>query len=207
MKRKRIVPKAHSPEEQEHVDLAYLTILLWQCDSFVNAMVRLNTSLSKADFFRRSTDYDEVFADVQSVITFAANVGKMLWPDPKPRMADIAKARAGRLQQLVGIRNDKALEDRRIRDDFEHIDERIDLWTQRQPANLVIHFVTDDDAMAVGNPTDYFTRLNRKTLVASMLLHRVNLQELSDSVIKVRAAAIRVIQDIEARRQQPAPQP
>ena len=106
-------PKAHSPAVQEHVDHVYLLTLDWQCNAFIRAIERVNESIDKYNAAKNDDTREQVFSDAQSAIMFAANIGKMLWPEkPKRKTRAIAKPRGVRMRSLTGITTDgKALQE------------------------------------------------------------------------------------------------
>jgi hypothetical protein len=67
-----------------------------------------------------------VFDHIRLGLQMAANVSRLFWP---PRNAD----RGAYLRAITGIADDHGLSDRTLRNHIEHIDERLDEWTETSP--------------------------------------------------------------------------
>ena len=68
-------------------------------------------------------DQIDILSSIQMILISAGNVSKILWP---PRRA--SAARGATLRALLGIDDNNPLSDRRLRNHFEHYDERIEHW-------------------------------------------------------------------------------
>jgi len=71
-------------------------------------------------------DEIEVWASIQSILVAAGNVSKILWPSRKS-----FAARGETLRRLLNVDNDNLLSDRKFRNHFEHYDERIEDWFEK----------------------------------------------------------------------------
>lgn len=67
-------------------------------------------------------DQIEVWSSIQSILVAAGNVSKILWPNKK------YKSRGERLRQMLNVKADNLLSNRKFRNHFEHYDERIEEW-------------------------------------------------------------------------------
>jgi len=90
-------------------------------------------ALFAADQFMRSLqqlDQDSFWPAVQSFLVAAANVSKLLWPgrNRDPKKTQYAEARGRELRQFLDVTELSPLSSRKLRDHFEHFDERIDTW-------------------------------------------------------------------------------
>jgi hypothetical protein len=65
-------------------------------------------------------DHIEVWCAIQSVLVAAGNVSKILWPHKK------CAARGEYLRKLLNVDKSNLLSDRKLRNHFEHYDERIE---------------------------------------------------------------------------------
>ncbi|MEO3408520.1 hypothetical protein AAFN85_31690 [Mucilaginibacter sp. CAU 1740] len=65
-------------------------------------------------------DNIETWCSIQSILVSVGNVSKILWPNEK------YKTRGEKLRQLLKVKNDNALSNRKFRNHFEHYDERIE---------------------------------------------------------------------------------
>lgn len=71
-------------------------------------------------------DQVEVWCSIQSILVAAGNVSKILWPSQR------YKGRGERLRQLLNVKEDNLLSNRKFRNHFEHYDERIEDWFNTQ---------------------------------------------------------------------------
>ena len=68
----------------------------------------------------------EIWVSIQSILVAAANVSKILWPSRK-----LSEARGETLRKLLNIDERNLLSDRKFRNHFEHYDERIEDWFEK----------------------------------------------------------------------------
>lgn len=71
----------------------------------------------------QDSDELEVWSAIQSILVAAGNVSKILWPSRKS-----SSARGQVLRKLLNVDDQNLLSDRKIRNHFEHYDERIEDW-------------------------------------------------------------------------------
>jgi hypothetical protein len=72
---------------------------------------------------RSAIDHVEIWANVQSLLVAAGITSRLLWP-----AAEKSRARGRSLREMLRVADDSPLVSRRIRDSFEHFDERLDAW-------------------------------------------------------------------------------
>ena len=70
-------------------------------------------------------DHIEVWCAIQSILAAAGNVSKILWPQKK------YAARGEYLRKLLNVDKSNLLSDRKFRNHFEHYDERIEVWFEK----------------------------------------------------------------------------
>ena len=88
---------------------------------------------------------------VQSILVFSGNVSKLFWP-PDPKY----KARATELRASLGIENDNVLNDRKLRNCFEHFDEHLEEWLrQNEGRGLVDHCIANRKVLVSIKPEIY----------------------------------------------------
>ncbi|NTV60068.1 MAG: hypothetical protein HGA77_02035 [Chlorobiaceae bacterium] len=68
----------------------------------------------------------EIWSAIQSILVAAANVSKILWPQRKT-----SAARGKILRTLLSVDDRNLLSDRNLRNHFEHYDERIETWFEK----------------------------------------------------------------------------
>jgi hypothetical protein len=82
---------------------------------------------------------------VDGFLMATGEISKAFWP-PNPKdesMGEAAKLRGKELRRILGVTNNSPLYDRRLRDHFEHFDERLDIWFFSSPH----HNIVDDNIM------------------------------------------------------------
>jgi hypothetical protein len=178
--------------KEDLIDRVYLQMLLWQCEA---CFVALHRARGESDSARRSADIErapnyfanqQAFSDFQCALAFAANVGKMLWPPGKG-------ARKERLRRLLGdVGGESSLRaaTAKIRNHFEHLDERIDSWSaSSNGGSVLIHSLTDEtfDIPA----SNLFNRYDPETETFWMLGDSIDLVELELSLKRIRDIAVR----------------
>jgi len=106
-------------------------LFLWQvqtqCDFFFRATEQINVAmgtLSKAiGGENASADTIGLFAGIQASLTAAANISKALWGQAGKR-SDERKI----LRDRIGVLDDSPLRPSKMRDHFDHYDERLQRW-------------------------------------------------------------------------------
>src|SRR2546428_224252 len=86
--------------------------VVWQCKFVRFAADDVEASLA-------ADDRDRCWFALLGLLTAAANISKLLWGS-HPRRAD--------LRALLGVEDDSPLRVRKLRNDLEHFDERLDEW-------------------------------------------------------------------------------
>lgn len=81
----------------------------------------------------KARDVSHVFCGVQNLLSAAATAARALWGQTND--AAVAKARAP-LRAGIGVADDSPLRSVRMRNNFEHIDERIDHWWRTDPDHI-----------------------------------------------------------------------
>lgn len=78
-------------------------------------------------------DNVEVWCSIQSILVAAGNVSKVLWPSDKKY-----KMRGERLRQILKVKDENILSDRKFRNHFEHYDSRIEEYFSKQSQGVYI---------------------------------------------------------------------
>ncbi len=81
----------------------------------------------------------KIWSKVQASLAIASVISKILWPQPAPRRDVIDKyaiQRALRLRIFLKLQGSRSLLPLNVRNAFEHIDEKIDLWLPKQPRDI-----------------------------------------------------------------------
>lgn len=99
---------------------------------FISEIVQQTKIANRAaERLQAATDPDhfdglEIWVSIQSILVAAGNVSKILWPSWKP-----SEVRGEMLRMLLNIDESNLLSDRKFRNHFEHYDERIEDWFEK----------------------------------------------------------------------------
>ena len=173
-------------------------MLLWQCEACLTALQsgRAESTAARRRYDVRGTavfvDHQQAFSEFQSALTFAANVSKMLWPRfLRPSEVAPARKRAKRLRYILGIqRRDPVLYDvPTIRNNFEHLDTRLDAWAARTALGAIGIHALASERILQADKGDRFTRYNPDLDKFLMLDDKISLANLETSITRVWNAA------------------
>jgi hypothetical protein len=98
--------------------------VLSQCNFFLIAAQDYDAWRARSEL-TASTDLGPVWFGIQSMVTAAANISKALWGQGG-KLAEQRKV----LRDSIGVDESSPLNDLRMRNHFEHFDERLDRWWQ-----------------------------------------------------------------------------
>jgi hypothetical protein len=201
MARKRPPPDAR----QARIDQGYIVMLLWQCEACLTALQRgraESTAARRRYDVRGSAvfvDHQQAFTEFQSALTFAANVSKMLWPRfLRPYEKATAMKRARRLRYILSIKKRDGVLYRvpTIRNNFEHLDTRLDIWAARTISGTIgIHALASDKVLKADRG-DRFTRYNPERDAFLMLEDKIDLAKLEASITRVWQSSAHMFRSI-----------
>jgi hypothetical protein len=168
----------------------YVGEIEFQCSLAIQAWNELKALDLEADQI-------QVWMLVQSMLIACANVSKLLW-------SDIDEGQRGaQLRCLLDVGEGSALASRRLRNEFEHFDERLDRWAKRSPGQRS-GFVDRSVEVAGkpvarilsvnGEPIDCFRRLEHDWTV-SCLGRSMRLDRLALESTALREQARRLLSD------------
>jgi len=99
------------------------------CDEIVLQVKIARRANERLAVTKDNFDQVEVWCSIQSILVAAGNISKILLPPDKKY-----KLRGDRLRQMLEVKDDCVLLDRRFRNNFfEHYDSRIDEWFEKHP--------------------------------------------------------------------------
>ena len=121
----------------------YLEQAKEECDRSFAAIKELNAAIA-------SKGETDPFGPAQALIHHAAAVSRMFWPpgsrDKHARQRSQRRGEA--LRKAIGITKEHPVQNRALRDHFEHFDERLDDWAERSKnRNIVKHLVGPRNAI------------------------------------------------------------
>ena len=98
------------------------------CSEIVLQIKIANRANERLQSCKTNSDNIEVWCSIQSILVAAANISKILNPSEKKY-----KPRGQRLRQMLNIKNDFLILDRKFRNSFfEHYDSRIEEWYENK---------------------------------------------------------------------------
>lgn len=113
----------------------------------LDEVVRLAGIVDRSEPNMERRENSSVFVQIRLALHYAASVCRVFWPTDRA-----ARARGRRLRQLATLPDEgHPLDDRRLRNHIEHLDERLDRWTRESPRPFlqlewVIHDNWPDEA-------------------------------------------------------------
>lgn len=111
----------------------YLRQVAQECEYCFEAISRMNAILSRSvegDFFREALD----------LVHHAAAVSRIFWPPggSNKQKRQRAMRRGQFLRDSLGLQSGHPIQDRTLRDHFEHFDERLDAWAEESPNRNIV---------------------------------------------------------------------
>lgn len=100
------------------LDKEQMRLYLWEIEEQCRYALK---AWKQIQFPETDTD-NEPWCSIQSFLVAAANISKFLWPVSK------AEERGTQLREFLSVQDDSPLKSRKVRDSFEHFDERLDSW-------------------------------------------------------------------------------
>lgn len=127
----------------------YLSQVKAECEFCLAAVNRMNEIMkddAKGDFFREALD----------LIHHAAAISRIFWPpggkDKQKRVR--AQRRGQALRDELGINSNNPVQNRTLRDHFEHFDERLDDWAENSRNRNIISRLLGPRSAVGGNAID-----------------------------------------------------
>jgi hypothetical protein len=124
----------------------------------------------------------EVWCSIQSILVAAGNVSKILWPSRKS-----SAARGEKLRMLLNIDDSNLLSDRKFRNHFEHYDERIEDWFEKNRSAVYMDLRIDPfDSICGSNTVNWHRGYNPLTQTLTFRGDSVNLAALLNVLEEIR---------------------
>lgn len=169
-------------------DFIFLTFALTEAANAIRLLEKIERLAMHRERVNEQVERREFASVLQAIrlaLHFAGSVSRIFWPTGRTRAA--GKSRCERLRALLDLSEHHPLSKRSLRDDMEHLDERLDAWTEISPrpftwveavvnsdediktveaiekSTLVIYFEESNEVRILGN-TYQLTEL-RKNLI------------------------------------------
>ena len=124
----------------------------------------------------------ETWSAIQSILVAAANVSKILGPQRKT-----CEARGKILRMLLNVDDRNLLSDRKIRNHFEHYDERIEKWFEKNCSAVYVDTRIDPFESIWGhNPANLHRGYNPMTKTLSFRGESVDLAAILKALEEIR---------------------
>jgi hypothetical protein len=124
----------------------------------------------------------EVWSSIQSILIAAANVSKILWPSRKSSVA-----RGEMLRALLKVDDQNLLSDRNFRNHFEHYDERIEDWFEKNRSAVYTDLSISPFKSIWGNdPSSHHRAYNPLTQTLTFRGEAVDLAALMNALDEIR---------------------
>lgn len=84
------------------------------------------------EVYDKDSDSVEFFREMTALLLHAGSLSRILWPPMtgKKEVRLRTKSRGAHLRRVLGVGDDSPLNDRTLRNHFEHFDERLDEWAE-----------------------------------------------------------------------------
>lgn len=143
-----------------------------QCKFLLGAARDVNTAMGDAN-------PERLFYALQNLLNAGANVSKLLWGS-KGRRADARK----RLRESIGISDDSPLREVTMRNNFEHLDERLDAWWLKSTRHNYIDLLVGRPILGTED-IDKFRHFDPYTCDLVFWGEKFNLQTLVDEAARI----------------------
>ncbi|MCS0129228.1 hypothetical protein NDJ14_23325 [Vibrio alginolyticus] len=163
-----------------HLKSVYLRQIKEECEFCLAAVQQMNLILkeqSKGDFFREALD----------LVHHSAAISRILWP---PGCRDKAKKKRSQrrgqaLRDELNIKNGHVIQNRTLRDHFEHFDERLDDWAENSKHKNIISTLFGPRNAVQGDSiddTDIIHHYDPETKKYAFRGEEFDIQELVDGI-------------------------
>lgn len=116
-------------ESEDWIRSVFKDEISQQCDFALMAFADLEAALARHDMPR-------VWYSVQAFVASCANISKLLWPNADDAAAE--RVHGAPLREELGITDASPIKSRKLRNHFEHLDERLDTWAQHSPNHMLV---------------------------------------------------------------------
>lgn len=148
--------------------------VLDQCQYVILAAQEMNSALKQPDNTR-------IFYAIQNLLNAGANISKMLWGSGG-KQAENRK----QLRDSIGVSDSSPLRDVTMRNNFEHMDERIDRWwAESKHHNHISKIVGPRNAITGFDDIDTFRWFDPSNTDVIFWGQSFNIQSLVTEVIRV----------------------
>lgn len=137
-----------------------------------------------------SKDITEFWFYAQGFLISAANISKLLWGSDKPEDNRKRYKERSPLREKLGINSDSALNDRRVRNCYEHFDEKIEHWIGKTKNRAFVDSNIGTENM-IGNmkKKDHIRFYDLEKHILSFQAKEFHIEPVVEQMIKLRESA------------------
>ena len=171
--------EGRSPLDDPHVLDVFKREVWQQCSFALRATEALNTALA-------APDAQATFAALQSLLISVANLSKLLWGARKGKEAERKI-----LRDALGVPDDSPLRSRALRNHFEHFDERLEEWIERDPNRIFVDMNVGPRTMIGGldRSQSFLRNFDNTRATATFWDEEYPLQPVVDAVVELAERA------------------
>ncbi len=143
---------------------------------------------AQIDGIPRLPDFERFWVAVQTFLGSAAMMSKILWATTRQKgITPEMEARRGRLRRRLNVVDSSPVNDKQLRNDFEHFDERLEQWWVEDDRHNIIDesWIPSSSRSPAFHTTSYMRLYDQETGVVSVFDHEVNIGELYRAVIEI----------------------
>ncbi len=160
----------------------YQTEVLFQCECVIAAAHEINKFLAPGETMA-------TWRALQNLLVAAANLSKLFWGSRGRREREREA-----LRKSVGVANDSPLRSPDLRNNFEHIDERLSDWYATSPNHVYVGRTIGPPQMIVGdNVAERFQHFDPETAKVTFWEHELDLNEIVAEAIRIRPLAKSIV--------------
>lgn len=134
---------------------------------------------------------DRLWFSIRALLSAAANISKILFPNPGRARAKDFPDRGERLRSRLSVPDDSPLANRDLRNHFEHLDERLEEWWINDPRHNIVQRMIGQLEGAISGFSDQqlFARFDPSTARVAFHGDVYELQPLIDAIIALHDRA------------------
>jgi ribosomal protein S18 acetylase RimI-like enzyme len=173
----------------------YMTELKEQCRILSTTYHEVEILISEGpptDVEGKRRFHAKIWSRIQSVLSATSAISHILWPQPLPRGDGSDKKAIHRgleLRRFLGLQGTRSLFPTKVRNAFEHIDERISEWLPYQPGDnpwgwCLSPFPKGEDPPGIGTALRYFNINTKELRVAGASCNLRDITNLASEIEK-----------------------
>ena len=175
----------------------YLGEIAQECDFCFSTVAKMNEQLEND--MKNQSDF---FKDASDLVNHAAAISRMLWPpNDKNKQKRVRATRRGKaLRKILDVQYNHPIQNRKLRNHFEHFDERLDDWAHNsRNKNIVRNLIGSPNAIGGDaiDATDIINSYDPSTRIYSFRGESFNIQELVNAITDINQRVHSVLKQID----------